>query len=255
MWAWLAGSTVGQVWLERPETSQAGIVQRFLAAVERRIAGEPLPYVVGMAGFRTLELEVDANVLIPRPETEGLVERALAWGTRASRWGSALDMGTGSGCIALSLAVEGDFDRVVATEVSAAAMAVARKNVERVAPRVPVEIREGSLWEAVSGDRFDVIVSNPPYVSETEFEALEPSVRRFEPRLALVSPEGGMEHIRQLLDGAREHLLPRGLLALEVDSGRAETARTLATEFGWGRVWIEHDLFGHPRYLLATREQ
>jgi release factor glutamine methyltransferase len=208
-----------------------------------------------MAGFRTLELEVDSRVLIPRPETEGLVENVLAWAKHHSRWGVVADIGTGSGCIALALAVEGRFTRVVATDASASALAVARRNLERISPPIPVLLREGFLWEALEGERCEVIVSNPPYVSEAEFEALEPGVRLFEPRTALVSQNGGMEHIRQLLAGAGDYLAPLGLLALEVDSGRAEDARALATENGWSRVRVDQDLFGRPRYLLATWEQ
>ena len=107
MWAWLAGTSVGQVWLGRGKAPEPELLGRFRGAIERRISGEPLPYVVGMAGFRTLELEVDSRVLIPRPETEGLVENVLAWAKHHSRWGVVADIGTGSGCIALALAVEG----------------------------------------------------------------------------------------------------------------------------------------------------
>jgi release factor glutamine methyltransferase len=208
-----------------------------------------------MAGFRTLELEVDSRVLIPRPETEGLVEHVLAWARQNSRWGVVADIGTGSGCIALALAVEGRFSRIIATDTSVSALAVVRNNVERIHPEVPVVLRTGSLLEAVEGERCDVIVSNPPYVSEAEFGALEPSVRLFEPREALVSPNGGMGHIGQLLELAGHHLKPIGLLALEVDSGRAEAASALAQEHGWSHVRVEQDLFGRSRYLLATWER
>lgn len=254
MWAWLAGASVGQVWLGRGSTPEPELLGRFRGAIERRLTGEPLPYVVGMAGFRTLELEVDSRVLIPRPETEGLVEHVLDWARRHSRWGVVADIGTGSGCIALALAVEGCFTRVVATDASAAALAVAQRNVERISPPTPVLLREGVLWEPLEGERCDVIVSNPPYVSEAEFDELEPGVRLFEPRQALVSQEGGMENIRQLLAGAGDYLVPLGLLALEVDSERAEDTRALATEQGWSRVCVEQDLFERPRYLLATWE-
>jgi release factor glutamine methyltransferase len=201
-----------------------------------------------------LELEVDSRVLIPRPETEGLVEHVLAWLSRHPAARVVADIGTGSGCIALALAVEGRFARVIATDVSPAALAVARRNVARVSPPVPIEVREGSGCEALRGVEVDVIVSNPPYVSAAEFEELEPSVRLFEPREALVSGDGGLAHTCQLLEEARGHLAPLGLLALEVDSSRAEDARTVATDCGWGSVRIEHDLFGRQRYLLATRE-
>jgi release factor glutamine methyltransferase len=143
-----------------------------------------------------LELEVDSRVLIPRPETEGLVEHVLAWLSRHPAARVVADIGTGSGCIALALAVEGRFARVIATDVSPAALAVARRNVARVSPPVPIEVREGSGCEALRGVEVDVIVSNPPYVSAAEFEELEPSVRLFEPREALVSGDGGLAHSR-----------------------------------------------------------
>jgi release factor glutamine methyltransferase len=255
MWAWLSGSTVGQTWLARGEAPDAGLRERFHEAVERRIGGEPLPYVVGMAGFRNLEIEVDSRVLIPRPETEGLVDQVLQWAEDRSRWGLVADIGTGSGCLAIALAVEGKFERVVATDISEQAVIVARRNVERISPEVPIEFRGGPFCEPLADQQFDVIVSNPPYVSEAEFEALEDSVRLHEPRDALVSDEGGMEHITQLLEGASQHLFPFGLLALEVDSRRADEARELAIRNGWGHARIERDVFGRPRYLLATREQ
>lgn len=254
MWAWLSGSTVGQAWLARENIPNAKLRERFCEAVERRIAGEPMPYVVGMAGFRTLELAVDSGVLIPRPETEGLVDHVLQWASAHSRWGCVADIGTGSGCIAIALAVEGRFERVVATDVSEPALSVARRNVGRLSPAVPIDLRSGPMWQPLANERFDVVVSNPPYVSGSEFESLEDSVRLYEPRDALVSDEGGMEHIGLLLEGSAEFLLPFGLLALEVDSTRADEARRLALRHGWSNARIERDLFGRPRYLLATRE-
>lgn len=262
LWAALAGDAPGDVWLADDEPAPAGLVDRFERAVSKRAAGAPAAYASGLAGFRTLDLEVNERTLIPRPETEGLVEEVLAWcrrraalaGEGGEPWGDALDVGTGSGCIALSLAVEGRFRRVVATEPSGEATRVARRNVQRVRPPVPVEIRPGAFFEPVGGERFLVIVANPPYLSEDEFAATEDSVRRFEPKGALVSPEGGMWHLGVLVGQAAPHLVPGGLLALEVDCRRAERTAALARDAGWCGVVIRPDLFGRERYLLATRE-
>lgn len=225
--------------------------EAFQSAVARRASGEPFAYAVGTAGFRHLDIAVDGRVLIPRPETEGLVERVLDWAARAGRVGAVADIGTGSGCIALALATEGVFARVVATDVSVDALAVAAANGERIRPETPVEWRRGPFLVPLGAEVFDAVVANPPYVTETEFAALEPGVREFEPREALVSGEDGMAHIRTLVTEAAARMTPGGLLAIEVDSRRAGLALELARRAGWSDARLEADLFGRPRYLLA----
>ena len=257
LWSAVAGGTAGDVWLRRDRVPAAGMEGPFQALVDRMLAGEPLAYVVGTAGFRTLELAVDRRVLIPRPETEGLVALVLEWGHRTfgdGSWGVAADVGTGSGCIGLSLAVEGRFERIVATDVSDDAIALAGGNRDRVQPPIPVDLRRGPFLAPLAGERCTAIVSNPPYVAEVEFAALPPAVRDYEPRGALVSPEHGIYHARRLLDEARDHLMPGGMLALEIDERRAHAVVELARAAGWSRAVVHRDLFGRDRYLLAIKE-
>ncbi len=223
----------------------------FRGAVERRASGEPLAYATGTAGFRTLDLAVDRSVLIPRPETEGLVQCVLDWASAHARHGIVADIGTGSGCVALSLAVEGPFARVIATDASSTALAVAAQNLAAVVPGTTVDLRLGEFFEPLLETTLDAIVANPPYVTEVEYEELDAGVRQYEPREALVSRENGMWHIHRILEGAMEHLTLGGLLAIEVDARRADLAIDLAVRFGWS-ARIEKDVFDRPRYLLAT---
>jgi release factor glutamine methyltransferase len=259
IWAALADLDMGQLVLEQREPADRSTVDRFAAALARRAAGEPLAYVIRLAGFRTLELAVDSRVLIPRPETEGLVEHVLAWGARrsagrADSWGTVVDVGTGSGCVALSLAVEGRFGRIIATDTSAAALDVARLNCTMVRPATAIEFRLGSGIDPLRGIMADVIVSNPPYLTSSEFAALDRCVRDYEPRAALVGGADGMQHIRSLLFGASSAVAAGGLLAIEIDCIRAGLALRLAREAGWHDARVEVDLFARPRYLLATKE-
>jgi len=262
LWAAVAGDGTrrGDVWLRRDREPSPEVARRFREAVERRARGVPFAYAVRSVGFRTLELQIDSRALIPRPETEGLVELVLDWARGAGereegrgRGGVAADIGTGCGCIALSLAVEGEFDRVIAVERSAAAAALARENVERVRPPVPVEVREGDLLAPLGGGaRLRAIVSNPPYLTDAEYASLEPGVRLFEPREALVGGGDGLAVTRALLAGARGLLEPgRGLIALEIDERRAAETAALARAHGWSQVVVREDLFGRPRFLLA----
>lgn len=259
LWAALTGASLDDVWLERNAAVPGTLVKRFRTALGRLAGGEPLAYAAGGAAFRTIDVKVDRRVLIPRPETEGLVEHVLQWAARRAAgggsWGRAADIGTGSGCIALSLAVEGRFEAIVATDVSRECLRVARENIAHVAPPVTVELLCGDLLEPLSGAALDVVISNPPYVAEGEFRGLDPSVRCFEPRHGLVSGTDGLAHTRRLLGEAGARLVPGGLLALEVDSQRARTALDLARAAGWREPRLEPDLFGRPRYLLAIRKE
>lgn len=256
LWAALAGTSSGDVWLRRENSADGQRVAAFQEAVERRAGGMPFAYAAGRVTFRTLDLRIDGRALIPRPETEGLVELVLRWASDAHRSGGVVaDIGTGSGCIALSLAVEGTFERVVAVDASAPACSLARENVAMVRPRVPVEVREGNLLAALDGGRYRAIVANPPYLTEDEYGALDPAVREYEPRAALVSGPDGLDATRQLFDGAPSLLEPGGLLALEIDERRSAQVLALADRSRWSRVDVLEDLFGRPRYALATARE
>lgn len=248
IWSDLERGTAASALLGRGEPVDAARATRFLAAVGRRAAGEPLAYVTGWTGFRHLLLATDARALIPRPETEGLVELALA---RVST-GLAADVGTGTGALALALAQEGRFTTVVGIDLSSDALALARENGLRLG--LPVTWCEGDLVAPLDGMAVDLLVSNPPYLTEAEYAALEPAVRDFEPRLALPSGEDGLEATRRLLDEGRRVVRAGGWIALELDSRRAEASAALATAFGWTEVTVHDDLFGRARYLLARRE-
>lgn len=259
VWAAVAGTTVGAAWLRRDEPKAPEALARLQHAMAQLERGVPFAYAVGRVGFRTLDLAIDPRALIPRPETEGLVDLVLQHGNRETgngKRGLAADIGTGCGCIALALAVEGRFDKVIAVEQSADAAALARENVNRVAPATPVEIRQGNLLEPLVGnaERYRVIVANPPYLTAAEYAQLDASVADFEPREALVSGSDGLDATRAILAGAAALLEPGGLLALEIDERRGDAVRSLAREYGWSRIEIHADLFDRPRYAIAVQE-
>ncbi|HEX8904718.1 MAG TPA: peptide chain release factor N(5)-glutamine methyltransferase [Longimicrobiaceae bacterium] len=223
----------------------------FKARLLRRAKREPLQYIDGHAAFRDLTLRVDPRVLIPRPETEVLVQAVLDWAAGRDAL-TALDVGTGSGAIALALATEGPFRRVVAADVSADALEVARANHSEAAPDAPVEFRPGSLYEPVAGERFDVIASNPPYVGLEERESLDPEVREWEPAAALFAGTGGLEVIRPLVAQAPEHLEAGGLLAMEIGAAQADAVREIVVATGAFREpEVRRDLAGRDRIVLA----
>lgn len=249
LWSGLQGSTPARVFLARNEAVDPRPAACFRAAVTRRAQGEPLAYVTGWAGFRHLTLKTDGRALIPRPETEGLVELVL---DRTSS-GMVADIGAGTGCIALSLAKEGRYTRVVAMEQSTAALALAREN--RVLTGLSVDLLAGDLCDPLADDSLDALVSNPPYIAHKEYLNLDPSVRGWEPAAALESGVDGLDATRRLLEEGRRVVRAGGWIALEVDSTRAERVARMAGEEGWARVTLHADVFGRTRYLLAQRSK
>ncbi len=237
---------------DRPVTP--GELARFKPRLLERARRRPLQYILGRVPFRALELTVNESVLIPRPETEELVGAVLAWleGSGPVR-PRALDIGTGSGAIALSLAREGNFGRIIATDISDAALGVARRNAGRNALESRVEFRLGDLFAPVArGERFDVVVSNPPYVSGEQFDELSPEVCLFEPREGLVAGDGGLAVLTRLVAGSGAVLAPRGLLALEVGAGQAHAvAERIRRARGFAPPTVILDLAGIERIVLA----
>lgn len=240
---------------DRPLTPDE--LAEFKGRLRRRAKREPLQYIEGEAAFRHLRLRVDPRVLIPRSETELLVDEVLAW-ARGRKGLHALDVGTGSGAIALSLATEGPFARVVATDVSGDALEVARANHAAAAPGAPVEFYAGAVYAPVRGQTFDVVVSNPPYVGTEERDALDAGVRDWEPAQALFSGETGLDVIRELVAGAPEVLRAGGLLALEIGWKQADAVAELVRAVdGFNEPAVRRDLEGRDRIVTAifgTRE-
>jgi release factor glutamine methyltransferase len=224
----------------------------YLELIERRARGEPLAYIVGYRDFWTLKLAVSPAVLVPRPETELLVERALA--LRTERVARVVDLGTGSGAIALALASERPEWQVTATDISGEALAVARGNA-RSHGLMRVEFLQGDWLEPLSGRKFDVIVSNPPYIGAEEPEMASPALR-FEPRGALTpaahaaplrATSDALASLRIIIQSAPPHLEPGGWLLLEHGSTQATQVARALVERGFRHVRSHRDLAGHER--------
>lgn len=227
------------------------VIAAIRAATERRAHGMPFAYAVGKVAFRYLTLLVDQRVLIPRQETEYLVDLVL---DSTGRRGIVADICTGSGCVALALATEGHYERVIATDVSQEATAVARTNADNLtAPHTPADVRGGNLLGPLTAeDQITAIVSNPPYIAPDEMADLPPSVRDWEPHHALVSENDGLAHTFRIVVDAPRVLQPGGLLALEVDSRRAQRVADYVSEHGCYRdVMLHKDFCERDRYVLA----
>ena len=239
-----SGLDRAQIAVEPDAPLSAGVGRAFAAAVRRRLRREPVAYLIGRKGFRNLELGVDPRVLIPRPETELLVEIALEL-----KPASLLDVGTGSGAVALAVADELPGAVVVATDREGAALEVARANAERLGLQERVQFERGTLPR---GD-FDLLVANLPYVSEVEWEGLEPEIREFEPRAALVAGPTGLEAIESLLASVARAERPPASVALEVGQGQAPAVADAVRAAGYAAVEARPDLAGIDRVVLGRR--
>lgn len=256
----LLGLPRRELYLQRGRTLPDEEWRRLEPWLERRASGEPVQYITGRAAFRHLDLMVTRDVLIPRPETEGLVEVVLeVLGAQAARWPvpRVLDLGTGSGAIALAVASEWPAAVVTATDRSPGALAVARANAAALGPGARVRFLEGDWFEPLPVDeRFEVVVANPPYIATREWDELPDDVRRFEPQQALFAGASGLDALLEIVDQAPRHLVAGGLLALELAERRAEeVAGWLEGARDWEQVVLRDDLAGRPRYLLARRQR
>ncbi|MCM2359966.1 MAG: peptide chain release factor N(5)-glutamine methyltransferase [Geobacteraceae bacterium] len=217
----------------------------FRGMVARRARREPLQYILGSQEFMGMEFEVSPAVLIPRHDTETLVEEAVRLGGSARK---ILDIGVGSGCIAVSLAKLLPGAELFGVERSPEALAIARRNVEKNG--VTVTLREGSLFEPFAGERFDLIVSNPPYIPSGDLAGLQPEVRDFEPAGALDGGPDGLAFYRAIIPAAPEYLTPGGWLLVEVGAGQANAVRGLFEETGrFGELCTAKDPAGIERVI------
>ncbi len=238
----------------------AASARRFGETLRRRLRREPLAYVLGRKGFRRIELEVDSRVLVPRPETELLVEVAVEIAPER-----LLDVGTGSGAIALAVADELPGCAVTATDTSGPALDVARANAKRLGLASRVEFIVGTLPPESGGDRFDLVLANLPYVAERDWAGLEPEVNRWEPREALLAGPDGLDAYRSLLPslsgrgsspyaGSNATSTVATVVAVEVGEGQAGAVAELMSEVGFARTEARRDLAGIERAVIGYRE-
>ena len=228
--------------------------RRLEALLARRLAGEPAAYLLGRREFYGRDFFVDSGTLIPRPETEHLVEAALEFfGDRQDV--RFLDLGTGSGCIAVTLAAERPTWRGAAVDISSAALKTARKNAEANGAADAVTFVEADFTGPLpfACGSFDLVVSNPPYISEEEYAGLDPGVRNFEPRSALVPGPSGLEHPRAVEAAARALLKEGGLLLMEHGCLQGDACRALCSDAYWKDMRTGRDLAGKDRFLFAVR--
>jgi len=222
--------------------------------VQRRGQREPLQHLVGSASFCGLDMAVNRHVLIPRPETELLAEAGWQFlSTLNSQPSTVLDFGTGSGCIAIALAAKCPTSRVIALDVSADALAIAKQNAAKNGFTDHIEFRHGDGFAVLNPDeRFDLIVSNPPYIASAEIETLQPEVRDHDPRGALDGGADGLDFYRRLAAEARTFLKPRGKLMLEFGEGQADATSAILTAQNWKIEAVHPDYTQRLRFLIAS---
>ena len=224
----------------------------FEVLLERRLEGDPIQYIIGACEFYGLPFRVTSDVLIPRPETEHLVECVLELAALFAE-PRIIDVGTGSGAIAVALAHKLPNAHIAATDVSEAALDLARENAVRNGVGVRIRFLRGDLLTPVAADQFDIVVSNPPYVPTADRDSLAVEVRDFEPGLALFAGEDGLDIYRRLIPAAFAVLISGGLVALEIGCGQSDAVGSLLSGVGFGEVEFRPDLQGIPRVALARR--
>jgi release factor glutamine methyltransferase len=222
---------------------------RFKQLLLRRRKAEPIAYILGRREFYGLDFSVDGNVLIPRPSTESLVEVALARTRGQHMFGRALDVCTGSGCVAICFARERPTWQVVGSDVSEGALGVARRNAQKLGAIWNVSFRHSDLLSAFGDQRFDLISANPPYIPDAEIATLAPDIQRFEPRGALAGGPDGLALLRRLIEAAPRLLTAGGVLALEVGAGQAPDVERSMTRSGFIELQRERDYDGIERIV------
>jgi release factor glutamine methyltransferase len=256
---WFVEEASGGTWpavLDDPVPTRGERALRSL--VERREVGEPVQYVLGHWAFRRLDLMVDRRVLIPRPETEVVVEVALSELARLAGPALVVDLGTGSGAIALSIATEWAGAEVWATDLSEDALAVASANLAGLGAKAAGRARlvQGSWWQALPAGlkgALDLAVTNPPYVAERELASLPPEVAGWEPVQALVAGPSGLEALSAIIAEAPVWLAPRSAFVAEIAPHQDRAAVELAYSAGFAEAFVKPDLAGRPRVLVARR--
>lgn len=228
-------------------------LERFRALIRRRRGGEPVAYVLGQREFYGLNFKVAADVLIPRPDTETLVEVALERTSERSLYGRLLDLCTGSGCVAVAFANRRPTWKVTGVDISERAVALARENAVKSGTIWGVGFLQGDLFDPVRGHSYESIVANPPYIPSGEIAGLMRDVRDFEPRLALDGGRDGLDFVRRIVKESPEHLVPGGLLALEVGHDQAARVGALFEARGFGEIQRSRDYGGHERVVSGRR--
>jgi release factor glutamine methyltransferase len=226
----------------------------FESLLARRLDHEPIAYILGDWEFFGLPFFVEPPVLVPRPETEHLVEAALgALNHRDSA--NVLDIGTGTGCVAIAIGCNAPNVAIVATDIREANLDLARRNAERHGVADRIEFRLGDLFGPIrAGEQFDAIVSNPPYVAEAEYVTLSPVIRKHEDRAALFAGTTGLEIVERIITGAREHLRPGGMLGIELGDGQFDAAAELMRDGGYANILAVRDLAGIDRVICGLNQ-
>ncbi len=232
---------------------QEAEVQKLREAIKRRGNREPLQHIIGSTSFCGLEITVNRNVLIPRPETEILAERAWTFLKKSPAPApTALDFATGSGCIAISLAHHCPTAKITALDLSPEALKTAQTNAENLKVSDRIRFLESDAFAALSGEKFDLIVSNPPYISPAEIATLDPEVRDFDPRMALDGGADGLEFYRLLAKQSAQFLQPGGKLMMEFGDGQGLLLRDIFEAEQWLVEAIEKDYSGRERFLNVS---
>jgi release factor glutamine methyltransferase len=225
---------------------------RYRELIRRRRSGEPIAYILGRREFYGLPFAVDRRALVPRPDTEPLVEVALERTRARSMHGLALDLCTGSGCVAIAFAKARPTWRVTATDIALETAELAWENVRRLGVAFSVAIAIGDLFAPVAGRRFDLVVANPPYIPSGDIAGLDGDVRDFEPRLALDGGADGLELVRRVVRDAGSHLVPGGVLAVEIGHDQGTRTRELFETAGFLDVSLRRDYGGRERVVSGT---